>query len=79
MVICALLEHLHPPHTQPLFLIGWGGNFEFKFCNNIEDKFSGSSAIYYAFCCSSWIFQEITNITDIFFYKLDKNTLYILT
>ena len=30
----------HQPHRQHLFLNEWGGNFEFEFCNKIEDKFN---------------------------------------
>ena len=29
----------HQPHRQPLLLNEWGGNFEFEFCNNIENEF----------------------------------------
>ena len=31
----------YQPHRQPLFLNEWVGYFEFEFCNNIENKFSG--------------------------------------
>ena len=30
----------HQPNHQPLFLNERGGNFEFEFCSNIEDKFN---------------------------------------
>ena len=31
----------HKPHRQFLFLNEWDGNFQFEFCNNIENKFNG--------------------------------------
>ena len=31
----------HQPHRQLLFSNELGINFEFEFCNNIEDKFNG--------------------------------------
>ena len=32
---------LHQPHCQPLFSNKLGVNFEFEFCNSVEDKANG--------------------------------------
>ena len=56
----------HQPHRQPLFSNESGVNFEFEFCNNIEDKFNGGMPCITHFAVFHvLISQEITNIIDI--------------
>ena len=58
----------YPIHPQSLFLYEWGGNFEFEFCKNIEDKLNGDmpcithSVVFHAYLMGSQIYLALSGL-----------------